>query len=200
MKSLPKMMKQLIRWSLIPVTYLLIGGCASSVESTNEVLDRRTGVTITSNVTPMILYRENPSLAAHARNFVHLGPIEVNKTGSYQYFLWVGIWNTMQTSDRRPQRDGFDSITILADGEPLVLELAGWTPDAIGASAPVYVKPVSSAADAYYPVTVDQIRLLAEAKDIRLRTSDTSPREYSLWDAQRSARQSYLAFLESAFF
>jgi hypothetical protein len=196
----PDKKMQLMRRPLILFTCAMLGACASSADSTNEILDRRTGVTITSNVTPMILYRENPSLASHARNYLHLGPIEVNNTGSYQYFLWVGIWNTMETSDSSRQRHGFDGITIFADGEPLVLELAGWTPDAIGASAPVYLKPVSSAADAYYSVTVDQIRLIAEAKDIRLRTSGTSPREYSPWDAQRSARQSYQAFLETAFF
>lgn len=189
-----------MRRFVIVFTCLLVGACASSAKSTNETLDLRTGVTITSSVTPMILYGENPSLASHARNFVHLGPIEVNSTGSYEYFLWVGIWNTMKTNSRGSERDGFDSIIILADGEPLTLELTGWTPDAIGASTSVYVKPVSSAADAYYPVTVDQIRLISEASDVRLRTTEASPKEYLPWDDQRVARLSFQAFLQAAIF
>lgn len=50
-------------------------------------------------------------------------------------------------------RDGFETIVIFADGEPLPLEVAGWTVAAIGASEPVNLKPVASAADAYYYVS-----------------------------------------------
>ena len=183
---------------LIPLLGLC--GCATSGESINEFLDTRTGVTVTSSVTPLVLYRENPSVAAYARNYIHLGPIEINQSGSYRYYLWIGVWNTMEAADSTTQRDGFDSITIFADGEPLFLELAGSTPAAIGASGSVYVKPVASATDAYYPVTVDQIRLIAEAGDIRVRTTGRSAREYSLWDNQRAARASLNAFLQAAFF
>lgn len=195
-----KISLQLLRRSSVLITVVVLGACASSSKLTNEFLDERTGVTITSNITPLVLYRDNSSRAAYARNYVNLGPIEVNRTGSYQYFLWVGVWNTMETANSAYKRDGFDSITIYADGEPLSLDLVGWTPEAIGASRPTYLKPVASAADAYYRVTVDQIRLIAEASDVRLRTADTSPREYQLWDDQRAAKQSFQAFLQAAFF
>jgi hypothetical protein len=174
--------------------------CAATTGNVNEFLDERTGVTVTSSIAPFVLYRDNPSQAAYARNLLHIGPIEVNRSGSYQYFLWVGIWNTMDTADSATQRDSFDSITIFADGEPLPLEIAGWTPDAIGASRHVYLRPVASAAEAYYRVTVDQIRLIAEASDLRIRTSATSPREYQLWDNQQAARKDFEAFLSAAFF
>lgn len=183
----------------LPALILVFGlvACATSSRLTNEFLDPLTGVTVTSNDTPLVLYRDNPSRAAYARNYVHLGPIQVNRSGNYQYYLWVGVWNTMQTNTNK-HRDGFDSITVFADGEPLSLKLAGWTPEAIGTSVPVYLKPVASATDAYYQVTVDQIRVIAEASDIRIRTTGTSPKEYQLWDSQRAARKSLEAFLSSA--
>jgi hypothetical protein len=59
----------------------------------------------------------------------------------------------------------------------------------------VYVKPVASAADAYYRVTVDQIRLIAESSDIQLRVGTTRPKTYSLWDKQGSANASIRAFI-----
>lgn len=186
-------------WPCI-VAVLALAACSTSSRLVNEFLDQRTGVTVTSNKTPLLLYRQNPSRAAYARNYVHIGPIEVNRTGTYKYYLWIGVWNTMQTADSAPQRDGFDSIAVFADGEPLLLEIAGWTPEAIGTSRPVYQKPVASAADAYYQVTVDQIRLIAEASEIRLRTTGTSPIEYHLWDSQRAAHKSLDAFLQSALF
>jgi len=182
-------------------TFLILAlvGCASP-PTISEKLDPNTGVTVTFSRTPLVLYRDNPSRAAFARNYVHLGPIQVNRTGSYRYYLWLGIWNTMQVADISEHRDGFESIIVFADGEPLTLELAGWTPESIGASEPTYVKPVASTADAYYEVTADQIRLIADAADIRVQATGTSPREFQLWDEQTAARHSLAEFLNRTFF
>lgn len=174
---------------------LILSACASDPPTIGDKLDWQTGVTISYVNTPLVLYRETPAQAAYARDYAHVGPIQVNRSGSYQYFLWVGSWATMHTTDILKHRDGFESIVIFADGEPLVLELSGWTPDAIGASESTYLKPVASSTDAYYQVTVDQIRLIAEARDIRLRTGGTSPKEYELWDEQSSARNDLAVFL-----
>ncbi len=175
----------------------VLASCASNPSAfTREFLDTGTGVTLTASRVPLVLYRDNPAAAAYARNVVHMGPVEVNRSGEYRYFLWVGIWNTLQSPDASLSRDGFETIIITVDSESMALELAGWTPAAINASAPVYTRPVASAADAYYPLTVDQIRFIAEARSIRLRTTGSSPREYMLWSAQGSARQGLLAFLD----
>jgi hypothetical protein len=115
--------------------------------------------------------------------------------GSYSYYLWLGIWSTISDEARSAQRDGFESVILYADGEPLPLELAGWTHDTIGVSEPVYVKPVASAADAYYRVTVDQIRFIAESGEIQLRVGTAQPKSYSLWDTQGAANASIRAFV-----
>lgn len=177
------------------VSILTLIGCASSSPSVKEKLDTNTGVSVTFAEAPLILYRDNPSQAAFARNYVHLGPIQVNRSGSYRYYLWIGIWNTMQVADISSHRDGFESIIVFADGEPLTLDLKGWTPESIGTSEPTYLKPVASTADAYYEVTADQIRLIAAASDIRLRATGPSLKEFQLWDDQESARNSLAEFL-----
>jgi len=184
---------------LIVAVAALCAGCASATaRPVRDFLDTGTGVTVTSSRAPIIMYRDDPSKAAYARNLVQIGPVEVNRQGSYRYFLWVGIWNTDQAGDWGNQRDGFESVVIVADGEPMPLELAGWKPSAIGASVPVYTKPVASAADAYYAVTIDQIRFMAEARDLSLRTTGSSPREYLLWGGQRDARNRLREFLAAA--
>lgn len=178
------------------ITAAICTGCASGPASpVYEFLDTGTGVTVTASRAPVILYRDNPARAAYARNLVHLGPLEINRQGSFRYYLWVGIWNTDQPGDWDAQRDGFDSIVIVVDGEPMPLDVAGWTPAAIGASVPAYTKPVASAADAYYPVTIDQIRFMAEARDLSLRTTGPGPREYLLWNGQRQGRERLRAFI-----
>jgi hypothetical protein len=145
----------------------------------------------------MVLYRDNPSQAAFARNLVSFGPLQVNRGGRFEYFLWLGIWSTDQTPGVAAHRDGFDSIVLFVNGEPLPLEVIGWTPSAIGASEPVYPQPVASALDAYYRVTADQIRLIANSDDIYLRTTGLRPRQFESWDDQAAARESFRLFLSS---
>jgi len=173
----------------------LLAGCAASPAVISDKPDPVTGVTVTYSKTPLIMYRDNPAQAAYARNFLHLGPVEVNDGGSHQYYLWLGIWNTMRSADQSEHREGFDSIVLFADGEPMALEVSGWTPAAIGASEHTYVRPVANASDAYYRVTADQIRLLAEAVDIRLRTTGPAAREFHLWNEQRAAKGDLAEFL-----
>ena len=146
----------------------------------------------------MVFYRDDSGKAAFARNYLHLGPLEVNRTGSFHYYLWLGIWNTMQDAEPGEARNGFESIVIYVDGEPLALELTGWTPAAIGATEPVYVRPVASAADAYYEVTVDHLRLIAASQDVRVQSTGPGTRTYELWDKQKSARKSLNEFLRNS--
>jgi hypothetical protein len=164
---------------------LLLAGlataCGSSTPLLEESLDYGTGITFTRATAPIVLYHDNSGHAAYARDYVYVGPIEVNRMGSYSYYLWLGIWSTLDDASRWTQRDGFESVVLYADGEPLQLEVAGWSADTIGASRPVFVRPVASAADAYYTVTVDQIRMIAEARDLVLQTSSAPMKQYHRW-------------------
>ena len=193
--TIATIIQRTVRQAAYLCVLLGMSGCASSPPSVNERLDELTGVTVTYASTPLMFYRDNPSQAAFARNFINAGPIQINRSGSYRYFLWVSSWSTMQVTNPSVVRDGLESIVIFADGEPLLLELSGWTPDTMGIREPVYLKPMATAADAYYQVTVDQIRLMAESTDIRLRTAGPRPRDYELWDNQLSAKASLTEFL-----
>jgi len=122
-----------------------------------------------------------------------MAPLEVNRGGAYRYFLWLGIWNTYQYRQASGPRDGFESIVVIADGEPRALELSGWTAASIGASEPIYLKPVASSSDAYYEVTADYLRVLAESTDIRIQTSGDS--SYEPWDNQERSLTSLREFL-----
>ncbi len=177
-----------------------ISACSTPSSLVHETLDPVTGVTVLRATAPVVLYHDNSGYAAHARDYVYLGPVEVNRMGSYSYYLWLGIWSTIRYEDRQSeQRDGFESVILFVDGEPLPLEFAGWTLDAIGVTEPVYVKPVASAADAYYRVTMDQIRLIAEADVIQLHAGTAKPRTYALWESQASAYASLRAFLAQGY-
>lgn len=186
----------LTRTAITVLAALTLCACSASAPLTVDRLDRETGVTVTRAAVPLILYRENSGYAAHAREYVYVGPLRVNRMGDYRYFLWLGIWSTIGDPDVSAQRDGFDSVVLFADGEPLRLDLEGWTPAAIGTSEPPYPKPVASAADAYYRVTLDQIRLISEARDVRLSAGDP-PASYEPWDDQSRAMSALQKFVSN---
>ena len=186
------------RLNAVVVVMVLLAGCATSDSRLPSKMDPLTSVTITYSKAPLIFYRDESGRAAYARDVIHVGPLEVNRSGSYEYYLWLGVWHTMQDADAGAPRDGFESIVVFADGEPLPLELAGWTPAAIGASEPVYLKPVASAADAYYAVTVDQLRVIAEANNLRLQTTGSRQKSYEPWDSQATGKASLTEFLSAS--
>lgn len=190
-----------LRTHAIPVlaALCLAGGCAGTATVPSETLDPLTGATIGRAEVPLRFYEEQSGRAAYARNYVYLGPLWVNKSGDYRYYLWLGIWSThVESVDNARRRDAFESVTIIADGEPLSLDVGGWTHSVIGASRDVYTRPVASALDAYYPVTLDQIRLLAEATDIRIRSAGVTGGSFERWDGDRGANDALREFVRRA--
>jgi hypothetical protein len=176
------------------IATMCVAACGSSTPLVQDWLDPMTGVTITHAEAPIVLYRDGSSRAAFARDFVDLGPIQVNRMGQHRYYLWLGVWSTMPNYSADDATDGFESIVVYADGEPLQLELSGRTPSAIGASESIYVSPAT--ADAYYEVTADQLRFISQASDVRLQTSGANTRSYQPWDSQQSGQRSMQAFVD----
>ena len=178
------------------VTAAGLCGCSASTALTGEKLDPATSASISYSEQPLIFYRDASGRAALAKDFVYVAPVAVNRGGNYRYYLWLGIWTVSGETSKDATRDGFESIVLVADGEPLQLEITGWTIDAIGASEPVYSKPVASAADAYYELTFDQLRPLAEANHLRLLIGGNDPGLFEPWDDQRRGKAALLEFID----
>ncbi len=186
-----------IRFACQVAILLLLTACSSSAPLTRQYLDPLTGATITRASEPLVLFRDLSAKAANAREYVYLGPVEVNTMGVRKYYLWLSVWGTSDT--RSDALDDFASVVIFADGEPLSLSASGWTLSTIGASEPVYIPPVAGATDAWYQVTVDQIRLIAESRDIELRAGTVVPRHYMPWESTDAASASLVAFLRQVY-
>ena len=187
-----------MRTGLLLLMFVL-GACASS-PGVQEYLDPETSATVSFVDTPLILYQDRSGRAAFARDFLNIGPIQVNQMGRQRYYLWLGIWSTIETNYDDKRADGFELVTVYADGEPMLLDVAGWAASTIGATQPMYSKPVSSAQEAYYEVSADQIRLLGTAAEIRIRTSGERSASYEMWDNSESATRGFREFLANVSF
>ena len=181
--------------ALALVTAAGVCGCSSSTALTGEKLDPVTSATISYSEEPLIFYRDVSGRAALAKDFVYVAPVAVNRGGNYRYFIWLGIWTVAGEESPDAARDGFESILLIADDEPLHLEITRWTVAAIGASEPVYSKPVASATDAYYELTLEQLRPLAEAEHLRLHIGGDARDMFEPWDDQRRGKAAILEFI-----
>lgn len=178
---------------------LLTSACGGMGTTPDSRLDPETGATIDRAAVPIKFFQDNSGRAAYARDFIYLGPLAVNRMGSYHYYLWLGVWSTHADSvDTTKRHDELEAITIIADGEPLALEVAGWTLGTIGSSAPVYDRPVATAIDAYYVVTLDQIRLLAEASDISIQVAPGEAGNYEVWTNGARGMEALRKFVRQA--
>ena len=175
----------------------ILSACAAGQPPVVEKLDEFTAVTITYSRMPIIMSPDTPFDRATMRDYVQIGAIEVNRMGTLKYYLWLGIsdMNHMTSADKRPE--GYESIVIIMGGEKFGLDVLGWTPAAIGASAPVYKKLFTTSVDAYYQVTLDQIQLLAEADVLRLHTTGSVSREFVPWYKQTTAKDDLAEFIRS---
>lgn len=176
------------------VTLLLAGACASNSELVRSKLDPRTSVTISYSKSPFIFFRPLSAAQADAKEYVYAGPLEVNRSGDYRYYLWLSSWGTMDSGEIDTRQQRFEAVDIIADGNAITLKVAGESEAAIGASEPVYPKPAGWATDLYYEVTVEQLRTIAAASSLQLRFRSTSE-TFLPWDDHVPAKAGLNGFL-----
>ena len=166
-------------------------GC-SNTALTNERLDPVTSVTVRYSEHPLVFFRPVSGRSTFAKDYVNLAPVEINRSGDHQYYIWLGI--SMADGDATA-RDEFESVIVSADDMELQLVIKTWTTMAIGASQPIYSKPFSTAVDAYYEVSVEQLQLLAEATELRLHTGGGDRLTFEPWNRQERSKAALMEFV-----
>jgi len=185
------------QWSAAILTpfLMLVAACTTVQPTVIEKLDELTAVTITFCRTALIMSPDTPLAREARRDYIQLGVIETNRMGTLQYYLWLGITEVypVATADGHPQ--GFESITLTANGDSVHLNVSGWTPAVMGASEPVYHKLFPDSADAYYQIVLDDIRLLVDSDNLKLRSTGLANKEYISWYSQETFEGDLAEFL-----
>jgi len=163
-----------------------LAACASHDRSlVLQGLEQTSGATVTRLRSPMILYKDELLRAAHAHDFVAIGPLEINCLGARRYRLWLSVWSTIDRQGTGEESADWSSVLLLLDGEPM--EIGGGRNHALEDVAEYgYVAPEAWAVQWYYPVTRDQLLRLVSATEIQLTTPvlDQLGRFYMPWQDQ----------------
>lgn len=166
----------------IAALIVLLTGCAAG---TNQTLaprvDETTGETIVTLREAVVLSRPVPYLSTTARDFLYLGPVEVDRTGAQEFYLWVGVGSTV---DRELATDEAlftpEEITIFTDSTKQGFELETWHPNADVSPYAVEV-PLHQSLRAR--VTLDELENIARAQSLEAVVSNAAGESarYSFW-------------------
>ncbi len=145
-----------------------------------EYLDEATGYTVRHLNKSLVFYRDQPGLAAHARDYLSLGPVVLSRGGRTEYLLWVCDWSTI------------DRVSWLRSTRPgLVLELEGEVIELAPAPLPrlgrfPYRRPVNGGSVYYYQLTRSQMSRVFRSNELRALVGGAQGREeFLVWRGQQ---------------
>jgi len=150
-----------------------------------EQLDTRSGLTVVRGREPLVFARTEPRYSRSARDYVYLGPVETNRQGVREYYLWVGIATTLDRGFLAPAALAPRTLYVNVGGEPMELPLKPWhelVP--IGLAEPVYATAVPVRAELAARVTLQQLILIDAESPASIAVevaAQTAPRSYVRW-------------------
>lgn len=175
--------------------------CARAVPAADrpvfEYLDRETAASVTGALQPLVFARDRTDLAAHARDYITLTAIEVNRAGKRKYF-WSGyVWST---ADRRGQElllAPDDELLLIADGRPVRLATGSLSPRDEGIAQPPTSAPLRTAIPVLFASNLEIMGYVARATDLRIELMRSGLSEpFRLWKNGRAALDALVTELE----
>ena len=186
---------------VVMLTTLALGMPApSTAQHLNERLDRETGVTVTSQAEPAVFARPQPQFSRSARDYVYLGPFEINRQGQRTYYLWVGVGTTIDRGYLAPVTPAPETLYVTTDGELVELPLHAANELGFGVGAgSIYETKVPLRAEYFARVTLDQLRLLADAElgEIVVKTQEETLERFASWGSRQPSWSAFVASLSA---
>jgi len=133
---------------------LLVGGCATGNSRVSENVDPQTGVTIRATASLFVYLRDISEVADNVRDYVSVGAVEVNKTGTRTYYLAVVPGGPID--HRRATR-----IVLTLTGQPRELTLTTHEPRSLGIGEPPFRAEWGYIGEIWYAVTAAELRAFA---------------------------------------
>lgn len=164
---------------------LLAAGCKTtdSVSGEREYLDEETAATVTVGHPALVFARERPELAVHARDYLTLVPVDVNRSGTHSQYFYVYVWSTLDKRGLPEEAMAAWHYDLLADGRRIPLTPASAEPRDLGLGEPPLPSPARSALVLVAPTSREVQSFVAGASDLQaLATHDGGAERFELWN------------------
>jgi hypothetical protein len=177
---------------------LLVAACAGlPTPAPREFLDETTALTLTVADAPWLLARERKDVAAHARDYLTLVPVERNAAGRYSLALVVHRWSTVDARVAAPVAGPPPALVFVVDGRDLRLAPAPVLPREFAGGDGRLWEPADTWRTTYaYPVDRSAFELLAGSRELYAYFDE--PSEGAVlgpWHDWRDGREALARFL-----
>jgi hypothetical protein len=176
---------------------LALAGCSAERELwPEERLDPQTAVNVTVMAEPWVYSRDVPMLAANARDYLNVGVIETNRSGTRATWLGVIAWSTIDRSifAGRPPASRPPKVRMRWSSGSLELDAAGNGRTAVGLTSPVFADPDTRFTETWYPLTAAQLAQLGKEAPTSVALIDETgqPTTYLPWRVNPAAMPEFL--------
>jgi hypothetical protein len=148
---------------------MLVAACSGTPSSLSR-LDSG-GLTVVTLSDAVLLARPVPTLAAGARDYAYIGPVEINRMGNRRHYFWVGLASTIDRARTGLEPANPVALVLVADDAHMVFSLSEWT---VAFDVPPYASTTPVYAALAAPASLDQIRRIARASAVEVRIIDDS--------------------------
>ncbi len=163
----------------------VVTGCAAAPpadDASREYLDEETAATITVGGRPLVFARERPELAVHARDYLTLVPVDVNRAGTHAQYFYGYVWSTI---DKRGVEAGGQAparFELIADGRRIPLVPLSGEPRSLGLGEAPLPPPAASAQVLVSATTREVQRFVRDAAEIvAVAFRDGAAEPFPLW-------------------
>lgn len=184
----------MLRHSLIFILLAMLNACSSSPATPGkEILDERTGNTVTVVSKPIVFARERTDVAAYARDYATLVAVEVDHAGTFKNYLLLYRWSTV---DKRmlPKPDpNAGALRLLGDGRKLDLLPLASVPIAVGMGRDLHLPRHGASIIRAFAVDQAVLRYIALAQELSLQMpQEELDSPFRLWEDGRGALDAFL--------
>jgi hypothetical protein len=177
------------RWAAAAVVMLGMTACVSRpTDAPRQYLDEHSAATVTVAPDALVFARPRPELAVHARDYLTVVPVDVNRAGQHVLYLYSYVWSTIDKRGLANPDATEAAFEIIADGRRIPLAPVQATPRQLGlVEAPVRA-PSDSARLIIAPTTRETLEFLATASSLRaVAVANGVAERYELWSDARNA-------------
>jgi len=172
------------RYTVAAIAALATFACTTQTPVTSR-LDS-SGLTVVALNDAIVLARPVRQLTAAARDYAYIGPVEINRMGQREHYLWLGLASTVDRALADASPADAELLAILVDGQPMIFPLTDWSAD-LDRSPYETVVPVYATLSAR--ASLDQIQRIAAATSIEVHIiSNSGPAaRYRMWQGAWSS-------------
>jgi hypothetical protein len=171
-----------------------LSACATVPPEPRDLLDERTGVTVSVPGAPIEF--TNEASGASANDFLTLVAVQRDDQGQYTTLLLLYRWQARYDGDQVPAEAGAGDLQIVADGRTLDLQPLPRPPAGLPRAKDLFVPAVTQPAMRAYATDLETIRLIATSHNMTVKLPVESPNgSYTMWHDGRPALEQFVKHL-----